>query len=75
MAAIIGFGRAGIQRFWAMPGQRVPRVRLIEMLPVLALLALCAVLTVAVAVPAEYLDATARELHAPRDLVDAVLPP
>ena len=52
-----------------------PRVRLIEMAPVAALLALCLALTVAAGPAMNYLNDTARALHAPGGYIESVLTP
>ncbi|HEX7054456.1 MAG TPA: monovalent cation/H+ antiporter subunit D [Burkholderiales bacterium] len=75
LAAVIGFGRAGVRVFWAAENPTVPRVRLIEMLPVGALLAACVVLTVAAAPAMRYAEQAARALHAPAGYIDEVLRP
>lgn len=74
LCTLIALCRAGIQIFWADPERRFPRVSRGEALAPLALLAICSVFTVFVAGPWRYLDATARQLHAPQNYIHAVLP-
>jgi multicomponent K+:H+ antiporter subunit D len=73
LAAMIAMARAGVRRFWASPGERAPRVRVIEMVPVLLLLVLCAALSVEAGSAMRYLDDAARSLHAPQGYVERVL--
>jgi len=72
---IIAMCRAGIQIFWADSERYFPDVRMGETVSVLVLLALCVVLTVAVDRPMRYLQETARQLHAPAEYIQQVLPP
>jgi multicomponent K+:H+ antiporter subunit D len=75
LATIVSMTRTGIDAFWASAGATLPRVRIIEIAPIVALLGLCAVLT-AVAGPAmQYMEMTARSLHAPQEYIRSVLPP
>ncbi len=74
LSTVIAMGRAGIQVFWADPERMFPRVRAGETLSLLILLGLCVLLTGWVGAPLRYLDATARQLHAPAAYVDQVLP-
>jgi multicomponent K+:H+ antiporter subunit D len=48
-------------------------VRVVEFAPVVVLLVLCAAFTLAAGPSARYLDAAARDLHAPARYVDGVL--
>ena len=64
-ATLISMTRAGIDVFWASPAAELPRVRVIEVAPVLMLLALCLALTVQAGPVMRYMEATARDLHAP----------
>jgi multicomponent K+:H+ antiporter subunit D len=73
LATIIAMARAGVRRFWASPDAGVPRVRVVEFAPVVVLLVLCAAFTLAAGPSARYLDAAARDLHAPARYVDGVL--
>ncbi len=73
LAAVIGFGRAGVRAFWAAEGRSVPRVRLIEMLPIAALLAACFALTVAADPAMRYAEQAARALHSPAGYIGEVL--
>jgi multicomponent K+:H+ antiporter subunit D len=75
LATLVAMTRAGIRAFWAEPDRVVPRVRVIEMAPVAALLILCAIQTVAAGAVMDFMQATARSLHAPRGYVGDVLMP
>jgi multicomponent K+:H+ antiporter subunit D len=74
-AAIIGMGRVGVRRFWVSRDERVPRVRVIEMVPIVLLLALCAALTIKPGAAMRYVDDAAQAMHAPRDYIEQVLSP
>jgi multicomponent K+:H+ antiporter subunit D len=73
LAAVIAMTRAGIRAFWGSPDETVPRVRVIEMAPVFVLLILCAAQTVQAGPIMEFMQATARSLHAPDDYIRDVL--
>ncbi|MEO3434346.1 monovalent cation/H+ antiporter subunit D [Inquilinus sp. CAU 1745] len=73
LSALIAMTRAGVRTFWAPVDRTVPRVHAVEIAPVAMLLLLCAVLTVAGGPVMEYMDETARSLHAPEGYVDGVL--
>ena len=73
LAAVIGFGRAGVRVFWATENRTVPRVRLIEMAPVAALLAACFALTVAAGPAMRYTGEAARALHSPAAYIGETL--
>lgn len=73
LATIIAMTRAGIDAFWASPGE-VPRVRLAEIAPILLLLTLGVGLTVQAGPVMRYMEDTARSLHLPQDYVRGVLP-
>jgi multicomponent K+:H+ antiporter subunit D len=73
LAAVIGFGRAGVRVFWAAENRSVPRVRVIEMLPVGALLAGCFALTLAAGPAMRYAEQAARALHSPAGYIGEVL--
>jgi multicomponent K+:H+ antiporter subunit D len=72
IAAVIGFGRAGVRIFWA-SGLSVPRVRLVEILPIAGLLAACIALTLAAGPAMRYMDAAANALHAPAGYINDVM--
>ena len=74
LCTVIVMARAGIHVFWADPERTFPKVRAGETLSILILLGLCLLQSVWVGVPLRYLDATARQLHAPAGYVDQVLP-
>lgn len=74
LCTVIALGRAGIHVFWADPERVFPKVRAGETLSILLLLGLCVLLSVWIGAPLRYLDATARQLHAPASYVDQVLP-
>lgn len=73
LAAVIGFGRAGVRVFWAAENPSIPRVRVIEMLPVALLLAACFALTVAAGPAMRYAEQAARALHEPGGYIGEVL--
>jgi multicomponent K+:H+ antiporter subunit D len=75
LAALVALTRAGIDLFWASPGQTAPRVRLIEMAPVAMLLLLCAMQTIEAGPVMRFMQATAQSLHAPRHYIRDVLGP
>jgi len=74
LCTVIAMARAGIHVFWADPERTFPRVRAGETLSILILLGLCVLLSVWVGAPLHYLDAAARQLHAPAAYVEQVLP-
>jgi multicomponent K+:H+ antiporter subunit D len=74
LATVIAMLRAGVNAFWAPGDGAVPRVRLVEIAPVALLLLLCAGLTAGAGPAMDYMQATARALHAPQDYVRGVLP-
>ena len=73
LAAIIGFGRAGVNVFWSSQERSVPRVRIIELAPIAALLGACLVLTVAAGPALRYTQEAARALHSPGGYIQEVL--
>jgi multicomponent K+:H+ antiporter subunit D len=73
LATVIAMLRAGINAFWAPTDDTVPRVRVVEITPIALLLLLCAGLTVGAGPAMDYMQATARSLHAPQDYVRQVL--
>jgi multicomponent K+:H+ antiporter subunit D len=75
LAAVIGFGRAGVRAFWATENRSVPRVRVIEMLPVGSLIAAGFALTLAAGPAMRYAQAAARGVHFPADYIGEVLKP
>ena len=74
LCTVIAMARAGIHVFWADPARKFPKVRAGETLSILILLGLCLMLAVWVGTPLRYLQATARQLHAPAAYVERVLP-
>ncbi|HTM28212.1 MAG TPA: monovalent cation/H+ antiporter subunit D [Rhodanobacter sp.] len=72
---VIAMCRAGIQIFWAEPERRFPHARVTEISAIVLLLSLCLLLTVLVKTPLRYLGDTARQLHAPANYIQEVLPP
>lgn len=75
LAAVIGFGRAGVRVFWIPEERSVPRVRVIEIAPVALLLAACLALTAAAGPVMRYTEHAARGLHSPSAYIDEVLRP
>jgi multicomponent K+:H+ antiporter subunit D len=75
LATIIAMTRTGIDAFWASPGARLPRVRVIEIAPIAALLGICLALTFRAAPVMQYMEATARSLHGSHEYVRSVLAP
>jgi multicomponent K+:H+ antiporter subunit D len=73
-ATIIAMTRAGIRAFWQ-PREAVPRIRLIEIAPIVSLLILCVGLTVQAGVVMRFIEATAKDLHAPGTYINGVLGP
>jgi multicomponent K+:H+ antiporter subunit D len=73
VATLIAMTRAGIDAFWTSPAGSMQRIRLIEIAPVALLLLLCVGLTVGAKPAMNYMQATARSLHAPQDYVRDVL--
>jgi multicomponent K+:H+ antiporter subunit D len=73
LATVVAMLRAGINTFWAPTDGAVPRVRVIEAAPVALLLLLCLGLTAGAGRAMDYMQATARSLHAPQDYVRGVL--
>ena len=73
LAAIIGFGRAGVRVFWSAQERSVPRVRVIEIAPAAALLAACLALTAAAGPALRYTQEAARALHSPGAYIQEVL--
>jgi len=74
LGTVIAMCRTGIQIFWADEHWVFPPIRAGEAASVLILLGLCLALTVLPDAPLRYLEATARDLHAPWRYIDAVLP-
>ena len=74
LATIVAMTRAGINAFWTVPEDSVPRVGVVEIAPVLLLLFLCLALTVQAGSVMHYMQATAQSLHAPHGYVQGVLP-
>ena len=73
LSAMIAMTRAGIRTFWAPIEGIVPRVLVMEIAPVALLLVLCLTLTVDGGRMMEFMDATARSLHAPANYVHDVM--
>lgn len=73
LAAIIGFGRAGVTVFWSSQERSIPQVRVIEIAPVAALLAACIALTAAAGPAMRYTHEAARALHSPGPYIEEVL--
>lgn len=73
LATIIAMTRSGVDAFWMLSDGSVPRVHITEIGPVMVLLALCVALTVKPAPVLDYMQATARSLHAPQDYIRDVL--
>ena len=73
LAAIIGFGRAGVRIFWSAHARSTPRVRVIEIAPAAALLAACLALTAAAGPALRYTQEAARALHSPEAYIQEVL--
>ena len=75
LTSVVAMTRAGIDAFWASPAGSVPRVRVVEIAPVALLLLLCVGLTVGAKPAMDYMQATARSLHAPQDYVRVLQAP
>lgn len=73
LAAIVGFGRAGVRVFWSAQERSIPRVRVIEIAPPVALLAACLALTLAAGPALRYTHEAARALHSPGTYIEEVL--
>lgn len=73
LSALIAMTRTGIRTFWASLEGNVPRVLVREVVPIAGLLAVCLALTTAAGPAMQYMDATARSLHSPKDYMDSVL--
>jgi multicomponent K+:H+ antiporter subunit D len=73
LSALIAMTRTGIRTFWASLEGNVPRVLVREVVPIAGLLAACLALTIAAGPAMQYMDATARSLHSPKDYIDSVL--
>jgi multicomponent K+:H+ antiporter subunit D len=73
LATIVAMLRAGINAFWTPTDGVAPRVRIIEIAPIILLLLLCLGLTAGAGPAMDYMQATARSLHAPQDYVRSVL--
>lgn len=71
-ATVIAMVRAGIDVFWANPARRPPRIGVLEIAPVALLLLLCGVLTAGAGPAMDYMQAAARELHAPAAYLNGV---
>jgi multicomponent K+:H+ antiporter subunit D len=72
LVTLIAMTRLGIDLFWASAAPAA-RVRAIEMGPVLLLLSLCVALAARPGPVMQYMEATARSLHAPQDYDRGVL--
>jgi multicomponent K+:H+ antiporter subunit D len=72
LGSIIAFGRAGIQIFWADRERVFPATGAGETAALVSLLAVCLALTVFAAEPWRYLVATAQQLAAPAQYIQAV---
>ncbi len=72
LLSIIAMSRAGIRYFWAPAERPAPRLHIIEVVPVAMLLALCCVLVWRADEVMRYVNAAARNLHAPGDYISAV---
>lgn len=64
-AAVIALTRVGLRLFWSVAGRVTPRLRIVEVGPVALLIVLCLGLAMYAGPVMEYLDDTARSLHAP----------
>jgi multicomponent K+:H+ antiporter subunit D len=73
LAAIIGFGRAGVRVFWPAQERSIPRVRVVEIAPAAALLAACLALTAAAGPALRYTQEAAQALHSPAAYIKEVL--
>ena len=73
LSALIAMTRTGIRTFWASLEGNVPRVLVREVVPIAGLLAVCLALTIAAGPAMQYMDATARSLHNPKDYINSVL--
>lgn len=73
LSALIAMTRTGIRTFWASLEGNVPRVLVREVVPIAGLLAVCLALTIAAGPAMQYMDATARALHSPKDYINSVL--
>ena len=73
LAAIIGFGRAGVRIFWSAHERSTPRVRVLEIAPAAALLAACLALTAAAGPALRYTQEAARALYVPEAYIQEVL--
>ncbi|MCC6213153.1 MAG: monovalent cation/H+ antiporter subunit D [Burkholderiales bacterium] len=73
LAAIIGFGRAGVRVFWPAQERSIPRVRMIEIAPAVVLLGACLALTAAAGPALRYTQDAARALHSPGAYIEEVL--
>ena len=72
LAAIIAMARAGVRIFWA--ARLEPRrIHVAEMAPIAALIALCLALTAGAGPVMDYMQETARALHAPAGYIGKVL--
>jgi multicomponent K+:H+ antiporter subunit D len=73
LLSLLALVRNGVRHFWATPERALPRLNLLETTPIVALLLLCGGLTWQGDAVLRYTAATARDLHAPRAYLQAVL--
>jgi multicomponent K+:H+ antiporter subunit D len=73
MAALIAFGRVGIQRFWKPEERPSPLLRRYECLPIVILLSLCVFLSLKAEPLLRYTQDTAAGLQAPDAYINAVM--
>ena len=73
LLSVIALSRAGARYFWSPTGRPTPRLRLIETLPIAALLLLIGVLVWRADAVLRYVNATALELHDPRNYIGTVM--
>ena len=74
LATLIAMSRSGIRTFWAPPvDTTLPRVLLIEIVPIAALLCITLVLTIQAGPVMHFMEATAKNLHAPQPYIEGVM--
>jgi len=73
LSALLALSRVGIRAFWAPVDAVVPRVLAVEVAPVVFLLLLTLGLTVKGGPVMQYMEETARAVHAPSSYLDDVL--
>ena len=74
LATLIAMSRSGIRTFWAPPvDTTLPRVLLIEIVPIAALLCITLVLTIPAGPVMHFMEATAKNLHAPQPYIEGVM--